>query len=77
MSFNCSGQRSYDVGIPEYLNCYDQSRIGFFNGIGCKPDTCSTDLSFMDLRGNDLDFIYDEPMYDEPTLKVNYYRWSS
>jgi len=52
-SFNCSGQGSYDVKIPEYLNCYDQSQIGVFDEIGC---------FFMDLCGNNLDFINDEPL---------------
>jgi hypothetical protein len=58
--FHCSGQDSYEMGIPAYINSQDQSRIHLLNGMGRKPDTYSLDGSYLDLSINDLDNFRDE-----------------
>jgi len=48
------------MGIPDYLNSHDQSRIHFLDEIAHKPNICTVDRSFLDLYDDDIDYIHDE-----------------
>jgi len=48
------------MGIPGDVIVYDQSQINYFDGMDCKPDTCSSERSFLDLYDDQLDYFSDE-----------------